>query len=80
LFITLLWFSAVFADSNGDAEDKTRGAIPFEVFASFKRIPTGNPVFYLQPPEWAAAAHAIVVDETVHLAPPWAGTGAHFRG
>ncbi|MEM7536058.1 MAG: hypothetical protein AAF639_28005 [Chloroflexota bacterium] len=41
-------------------------ALPFELFASFERIPTGNPVFYCEPPEWAAAAHAIVVDDTVH--------------
>jgi len=41
-------------------------AIPFEAFASFKRIPKVNPVFYCEPPEWAAAAHAILVGETVH--------------
>ncbi len=45
---------------------KAKDAIPFEVFASFQRIPKGNPVFYCEPPEWAAAAHAIVVDDTVH--------------
>ncbi len=48
----------------GDKEDSA--AIPFDVFARFKRIPAGNPVFYCEPPEWAAAAHAIVVDETIH--------------
>ena len=41
-------------------------AIPFEVFASFKRIETGNPIIALQPPLWAAATHAIVVDDTLH--------------
>ena len=40
--------------------------IPFEVFASFKRIETGNPIISLPPPLWAAATHAIIVDETVH--------------
>ena len=40
--------------------------IPFELFASFERIEDGNPVFACEPPEWAAAAHAIVVGETVH--------------
>ena len=45
---------------------KAKEAIPFEVFAGFQRIPKGNPVFYCKPPEWAAAAHAIVVDDTVH--------------
>jgi len=49
-----------------DDKSKAKDAIPFEVFASFKRIPKGNPVFYCKPPEWAAAAHAIVVDDTVH--------------
>ncbi len=48
--------------------DQPRGndAIPFEVFASFKRIEKGNPILALRPPLWAAATHAIVVDETVH--------------
>lgn len=41
-------------------------AIPFELFASFKRIEKGNPVFEGELPEWAAAAHAIVVDEKIH--------------
>ena len=40
--------------------------ISFEVFASFKRIETGNPIISLPPPLWAAATHAILVDETVH--------------
>ena len=49
---------------NDEAE---RGdAIPFEVFASFERIEGGNPLIALEPPLWAAATHAIVVDETVH--------------
>ena len=42
------------------------GAIPFEFFASFKRIEKGNPIIAGKLPEWAAAAHAIVVDQTVH--------------
>jgi hypothetical protein len=41
-------------------------AIPFEAFARFERIEEGNPLIACEPPEWAAAAHAIVVDETVH--------------
>ena len=35
--------------------------IPFDLFASFERIADGNPVLACEPPEWAAAAHAIVV-------------------
>ncbi len=38
----------------------------FEVCAQFKRLRHGNPTFYCEPPEWAAAAHAIVVGRTVH--------------
>ena len=46
--------------------DSEKDAIPFEVFASFNRIETGNPIISLPPPLWAAATHAIVVDGTVH--------------
>ncbi|TFG73740.1 MAG: hypothetical protein E4H27_00220 [Anaerolineales bacterium] len=45
---------------------KDENAIPFEVFASFKRIDKGNPLLALRPPEWAAATHALVVDTTIH--------------
>jgi predicted GH43/DUF377 family glycosyl hydrolase len=47
-------------------EPKGKDAIPFEVFAGFRRIEKGNPIFALPPPLWAAATHAIVVDDTVH--------------
>ncbi len=43
-----------------------KDTIPFEVFASFKRIETGNPIISLPPPRWAAATHAIIVDDTLH--------------
>lgn len=46
--------------------DDSTDPIPFEVFDSFKRIETGNPIISLQPPYWAAATHAIIVDDTVH--------------
>ena len=46
--------------------DEQKDAIPFEIFASFKRIETGNPIISLPPPLWAAATHAIVIDRTVH--------------
>lgn len=45
---------------------KENDAIPYEVFARFKRIEPGNPIISLPPPLWAAATHAIVVDGTVH--------------
>ncbi|MDP7130131.1 MAG: hypothetical protein QF437_06565 [Planctomycetota bacterium] len=44
----------------------TDSAIPFETFAGFERVPGASPLFSCAPPDWAAAAHAIVVDETVH--------------
>ena len=46
--------------------DVQKDNIPFALFASFKRIETGNPIIALPPPLWAAATHAIIVDETVH--------------
>jgi len=52
--------------SNLDARSLDKAAIPFEVFAGFKRIEKSNPVFYCKPPEWAAAAHAIVVGDSIH--------------
>ncbi len=63
-----LWISTALGGPGprpGD-EEEAEGAIPFEVFAGFERIETGNPVFACPPPEWAAAAHAMVVDDTVH--------------
>ena len=46
--------------------DMQKDAIRFEIFASFKRIAAGNPILSLPPPLWAAATHAIIVDDTVH--------------
>ena len=46
--------------------DNSTDPIPFEIFASFKRTETGKPIISLQPPYWAAASHAIIVDDTVH--------------
>jgi hypothetical protein len=40
--------------------------IPFEAFTTFKRVPEASPLFFCEPPEWAAAGHAIVVDDTIH--------------
>ncbi len=41
-------------------------SIPFETFASFTRVPDANPLLSCPPPDWAAAAHAIVADASVH--------------
>ncbi|MFC2098756.1 hypothetical protein ACFLTA_00940 [Bacteroidota bacterium] len=41
-------------------------SIPFEVFTKFERLEGGSPLLSVPFPEWAAAAHAIVVEDTVH--------------
>lgn len=38
----------------------------FATFARFERIPRGNPILACALPEWAAAAHALVLDDAVH--------------
>jgi len=57
---------AVLPSSGFCSSRSSPDAIPFEVFAGFKRIEKGNPVFAGKLPEWAAAAHAIVVEQKVH--------------
>jgi len=68
LFAAFLWTFTALCGPQPEADDgaNAKHAIPFEVFAGFQRIREGNPVFYCKPPEWAAAAHGIVVDDTVH--------------
>jgi len=74
LFIRIILLSVVsytsvtIGQSQPDMDKQTKGkkAIPFEVFAGFKRIEKGNPILALEPPLWAAATHAIVIDKTVH--------------
>ncbi len=44
---------------------KDEGAISFEVFASFERVEGASPLLTAEPGYWAAAAHAIVVGDTV---------------
>jgi len=44
----------------------TSSAIPFEAFADFQRVPGACPLLTCPPTQWAAAAHAIVADDTVH--------------
>lgn len=51
---------------SGSTAPAGKGSIPFEAFAGFERLEEGNPIIARTPPEWAAAAHAIVVGETVH--------------
>lgn len=68
LLVGMLWTFTALCGPQPEADDNenAKDAIPFELFAGFKRIGEGNPVFYCKPPEWAAAAHGIVVDDTVH--------------
>lgn len=58
-------------------EEEAEDAIPFKVFAGFKRIESGNPIFPSEPPEWAAAAHSMIVGDTVHYL--WARRQAQGR-
>ena len=68
LLLALCWISTATGQSQEGPGDHGTGedAMAFEVFASFKRIEKVNPLFALEPPMWAAATHAIIVDETVH--------------
>lgn len=68
LFIVVSGTSNALPELQKGNTDQAQGqdAIPFEVFASFKRIEKGHPLIALDPPEWAAATHAIIVGETVH--------------
>ena len=50
-------------------------SIPFETFAHFERLTEKEPLLYCEPPAWAAASHAIVVDDTVHYL--WAQKGSN---
>ncbi len=52
-------------------EIEKNAAIPFDMFASFERIEEGNPIIACAPPQWAAAAHGIVVDDTLHYIWGW---------
>ena len=48
-------------------KQKHADEIPFEVFASFRRLNEGKPILTLEPPQWAAATHAIVKDDTQRI-------------
>jgi len=41
-------------------------SLPFELFSKFERFEKASPLISVPPPNWAAAAHAIVVDDTIH--------------
>jgi hypothetical protein len=52
-------------------------AIPFETFARFQRAGEGNPILSAPAPQWAAAAHGIVVGEMVHYI--WGWSDENYR-
>ncbi len=47
-------------------DTRVNDPIPFAAFARFERLTAKEPLLYAEPPAWAAAAHAIVVDDEVH--------------
>jgi len=65
--------STALSSPQGDPIAAADDDILFDVFAGFKRIRQGNPRLACKPPEWAAAAHAIVVDDIIHYL--WARHG-----
>ena len=68
LSFAVLWNCTAIGRPQADPGDQRKGedAIGFEVFAGFERVEKANPILALEPPRWAAATHAIVIDETVH--------------
>ncbi|WP_299550691.1 hypothetical protein [Seonamhaeicola sp.] len=56
------------ASCNKKAEQKKQidNSIPFEVFAKFERVEGASPLITVDPPEWAAAAHTLIVKDTIH--------------
>lgn len=68
LSLVVSWSPTAIGQTQPYPGDQTNGedAIGFKVFASVKMVEKGNPIFALDPPEWAAALHVIVIDGTVH--------------
>lgn len=63
-FIVLVFF---FLELSCDKKTKPKSnAIPFEVFANFERVKDASPLITANAPEWAAAAHAIVIKDSIH--------------
>jgi hypothetical protein len=55
-----------FSCSPGNQNDLNDKSIPFELFTKFERVENASPLLVVPAPEWAAAAHAIVIDDTIH--------------
>ena len=64
VFSLLILVSACAPESGSEPEQNQ--AIPFEVFTQFMRVEGASPLFTAPPDKWAAAAHAIVVDDRIH--------------
>lgn len=51
---------------NDQTKTNEKNALSWETFANFKRVNAGKPILAFDPPQWAAATHAIVIEDTVH--------------
>lgn len=61
----LLWPLNLSCSSN-KKEKQLDNAIPFDFFTEFERVENASPLLVADAPEWAAAAHAIVIGDTIH--------------
>lgn len=65
--ITSLLLLVLLSCNNKNKEIITAdNSIPFEVFTKFERLEGGSPLITAQPPEWAAAAHVIIIEDSIH--------------
>ncbi len=65
LFLTLILQLSV-SCSSGKQKSLADNSIPFELFSRFERVENASPLLVVPAPEWAAAAHAIVIGDTIH--------------
>ena len=65
LILTLIFQLLVSCSSNKQESDADK-SIPFELFTKFERVENASPLLVTPAPEWAAAAHAIVIGDTIH--------------
>ena len=66
LIISLLLAILVSCNPVKNKKEDSDGSIPFEFFTKFERFERASPLIAVPPPDWAAAAHALVVGDTVH--------------
>jgi len=66
LNISILLTILISCTSEKNPYEESDGSIPFEVFTKFERFEKASPLIAVPPPDWAAAAHTLVVGDTVH--------------